>query len=72
MRGSVIIKGTARDQDSHMIGVDQVTIIRTTMLTEITIEEILITLHVSLITKALDKITVMTTITIQTGKYKQP
>ena len=68
MTGSDIIKGTARAQDSHMIGMDQVTITRTTILTEITIEGILITLHDSLITRALDRITVVTTTTIPTGE----
>ena len=68
MRGSDIIKGTARDQDSHMTGVDQVTIILTTILIEITIEGILITLHDSLITRAVDRITAVRLTTITTGE----
>ena len=68
MRGSDITKETVRDQDSHMTGVDQVTIILTTILIEITIEGILITLRDSLVTRVLDRITVVITTTIPTGE----
>ena len=68
MRGSDITKGTVRDKDSNMTGVDQVTIILTATLIEITIEGILIIQRDSIVIRVPDRITVVTITTITTGE----